>query len=457
MSEHILSSMLLDLPDETKKRATGLDSTLLQHTGLAAPDLSGRLRPFAGTLQTSIFSPLTPGARTISNPMTVLLVVPTLEPSAAMAGVVDLVHILSSDGHKPIVISRGGDRQSEIIGAGADVIALDVASQNPLVMIRNVASLIALIRKHDGDVIHVHGRAAAWSAYLAARLTGIPLVTTWHKGFRQQNILKRIYNSAMARGDRVVAVSDQIADLIVERHRVAESRISVITAAIDVDRFDPADVSPERIERVRRSWGIGADAKVILVVGRMLRRKGHHVMVKAAQRLKQLGLKDFVCVFAAPDHGRTRYGGEVWDLVMTTDTADVIRFAGPADDLPAVYAAASVAVSSATQQEGIQRALLEAQAMERPVIVSDIGVGSEVVLAPPAVSEARMTGLRFPAEDDSALAASLIRLFAMPEQARRTMGQRGRVWVRSQFNAQAIAEQTLSLYAAIRHPGTARR
>ena len=181
-------------------------------------------------------------------------------------------------------------------------------------------------------------------------------------------------------------------------------------------------MSPERIERVRRSWGIGADAKVILVVGRMLRRKGHHVMVRAAHRLKEMGLKDFVCVFAAQDQGRTRYTGELWDLVIATDTADVIRLAGPADDLPAVFAAASVAVSSATQHEGMQRAMLEAQAMERPVMVSDIGAGPEVVLAPPAVPEARMTGLRFSAGDDSALAAALIRLFSMPEQARRTMG-----------------------------------
>ena len=71
------------------------------------------------------------------------------------------------------------------------------------------------------------------------------------------------------------------------------------------------------------------------------------------------------------------------------------------------------------------------------MIVSDLGAGPEVVLTPPAVPESRITGLRFPAGDDAALAASLLRLFAMPEVTRRAMGARGRDWVLGHFNAEA--------------------
>ena len=99
--------------------------------------------------------------------------------------------------------------------------------------------------------------------------------------------------------------------------------------------------------------------------------------------------------------------------------------AAPVYDMPAAYAVASVVVSAAVQPEGLQRAILEAQAMARPVIVSDLGAGPEVVLTPPAVPESRITGLRFAAGDDAALTAALLRLFAMPEAARRAMGQRG--------------------------------
>ena len=194
---------------------------------------------------------------------------------------------------------------------------------------------------------------------------------------------------------------------------------------------------------------------MILVVGRIVRRKGHHVVVKAAQRLKECGFKDFLCVFVGEDRGRTHYTGELWDLVLSTGTMDVIRMAAPVSDMPAAYAAATVVVSAAVQPEGLQRAILEAQAMARPVLVSDLGAGPDIVLTPPAVPENRITGLRFPAGDDAALAAALLRLFSMPEPTRRAMGARGRDWVLGHFNAETVAEQTLRLYDEIAGRGKA--
>ena len=63
--------------------------------------------------------------------------------------------------------------------------------------------------------------------------------------------------------------------------------------------------------------------------------------------------------------------------------------------------------------------------------------------------ESRITGLRFHAGDDAALAATLLRLFSMPEPARRAIGARGRDWVLGHFNAPTVAEQTLRLYDEI--------
>src|SRR6185436_277699 len=338
-----------------------------------------------------------------ARPLTALILVPTLHAGAADAGAIDLVRILRRNGHRAIVVSNGGRLESEIAATGAELVRLDMASLNPIVMFRCALALARLVRERRCDLIHAHGRAAAWSGYFAARMTHVPLFTTWYKGFRQQNALKRLYNGVMVRGERVVAVSDQLAELIVERYSLAPERIVVVPASIDLVRFDPAAISAERIEAIRRAWGVTPETKVILVVGRMLRRKGHHVAVKAAHRLKKRGLKDFVCVFAGEDQGRTRYTGELWDLVSATDSADVVRLAGAVEDMPAAYAAATVVVSAAVPPEGLQRAILEAPAMARPVVVSDLAAGPEVVLAPPMVAEERMTGLRVPADDEAAL------------------------------------------------------
>jgi hypothetical protein len=61
------------------------------------------------------------------------------------------------------------------------------------------------------------------------------------------------------------------------------------------------------------------------------------------------------------------YTGELWHLALTTGTTDLIRMAAPVPDMPAAYAAADVVVSAAVQREGVQRALLEAQAMTGPI------------------------------------------------------------------------------------------
>lgn len=384
-----------------------------------------------------------------SNAMPVLIVVPTLDVGAADAGAVELVRILAGAGYHPVVVSRAGRLVADVTAAGGDFVPLDVGSNNPAMMLRNAIKLTRMARERRCGVIHAFGRAGAWSAFIAARLYGIPFVTSWYKGYREQNVFKRLYNSIMARGDRVIASSEQIAQLINDRYGTSWKKITVVSCSIDLDRFDPEKITRERIDAMRSAWGVKRDTKVILITGRILRRKGHHVVVKAVKRLKAMGLKDFLCVFVGEDRGRTRYTGELWDLVLSTGTMDVIRMAAPVADMPAAYAAASVVVSAAIQPEGVQRAILEAQAMARPVIVSDLGAGSDVVLTAPAVPESRIAGFRFHAGDDAALAAALIRLFSMPEPNRATIGRRGRDWVLGHFNADIVTEQTLRLYREI--------
>jgi glycosyltransferase involved in cell wall biosynthesis len=376
----------------------------------------------------------------------VLLVVPTLDVGAASAGAVELVRILASAGFRTIVVSRAGRMVADITAAGGEFIPLDVSSNNPLLMLRNAIKLTRMVRDRQCRVIHAFGRAGAWSAIVAARMCRIPLVTSCYKGFREQNIFKRFYNSIMARGDYVIASSEQISQLINDRYDTAWNKIAVVSCSIDLDRFDPDKVTRERVDAIRSTWGVNRETKVILITGRILRRKGHHVVVKAVKRLKEMGLKDFLCVFVGEDRGRTRYTGELWDLVLSTGTIDVIRMAAPVADMPAAFAAAFVIVSAAIQPEGVQRAILEAQAMARPVIVSDLGAGADVVLTAPAVPESRIAGFRFQSGDDAALAAALLRLFSMPELSRATIGRRGRDWVLGHFNTAIVTEQTLNLY-----------
>jgi len=378
-----------------------------------------------------------------------MIAVPTLETGAADEDGVELARTLTAAGHRAVVVSRGGRLEGDVAACGAQFVRLDMASINPVVIARNAFVLARLIRQRHCGVVHALARAPGWSGYAAARMTGVAFLTTWYGGFRDQNLFKHAYNGVMARGEQVIAMSDQIADIIAERHRVAADRIIVIPSHIDIARFDPTRIEPERVEAVRAAWGVGPGTRVIMVVGRILRRKGHHVVVRAARRLKDMGLRDFAFVLVGEDNGSSSYSGELWDLVMTTKTTDVIRIAGPSADEPAAYMGAAAVISAAIQLESPQRSLLEAMAMARPVIVSDLAAGSDTVLAPPAVTEDRMTGWRFRSGDDAELAATLIRLLSASESTRLAVGRRGRERVKSHFATQAAPDQMLALYSEI--------
>jgi glycosyltransferase involved in cell wall biosynthesis len=381
--------------------------------------------------------------------MAVLIAVPTVEAGAADEGAVELSRMLRTRGHRAVVVSGGGRLEVDLAASGAETLRLDLASRSPLAMLRNAFALKRVIAQRRCAIVHALARAPAWSALLAARMAGVPFMTTWYNGFQEQNTLKRFYNGVMARGERVIAVNARIADAIAASYRGASGRIVVVPSCIDVAAFDPALVTPQRIAAMRSAWDIGPDARAIVVIGRILRRKGHHVVVRAAGLLKEMGLRDFTFIFVGEDHGRSSYAGELWDLVLATGTSDVIRLVGPADDLPAAYGAATAVVSPVIQLEGSQRSLLEAMAMARPVIASDLAAGPDTVLSPPAVAEDRMTGFTFRSGDDRELAATLIRLLSATESVREAVGRRGRAHALARFAAEDAAAQILAVYAEL--------
>lgn len=379
--------------------------------------------------------------------LSVLLLAPRLDGSAAAAAVLDLVATLAARGHRAVVAGLGGYRAAEVGHRGGEWVALDLASSNPVVMLAGMARLWRLMRRGRFDVVHAHGRAAAWCGHAPCRLTGTPFVTTWHKGFREQNGFKRVYNGVMLRGDRVIAASQQIAAVIQERYG-RDVPLTIVPSGVDLARFDPAGITPARLEAMRRSLGVTEGRRLVLVPSRMLRRKGHHVVLRAAAQLKERGVRDLRFVFASTDAG-TRHAGELWDEVLASGLADLVQMAGPLEDMPAAYAISCVVIGAGLQPEGAPRAMLEAQAMAVPVIASDLGAGPEAVLAPPSVAEDQATGLRYPAGDEGALAAALLHVFAMSDAARRAMGTRGRALMAARFDLEKAGLDMLRLYGEL--------
>ena len=381
--------------------------------------------------------------------LTVVQVIPDLQAGGAGASVVQVAEALVSDGHRAIVVSEGGRMEAELARIGATFVRLPVASKSPSQIVANGRKIAAIARDAHADVLHAQSRAPAWSCLLAGKLTAIPYVATCDNLYREQNPLKRLYNTAIVRGARVIALGDGLARMIEERYGTPRNKIAVVERGVDLDDFDRAKVSEDRIEALARNWGLNAGDRVVLLPGRLTRRKGADTLVAAAQRLHEAGLKNFVIVLVGEEQAGTRYAAELWDRVHQSELSEFVRIVGHCRDMPAAYALADIAVSTVLAPGGPQRAMLEAQAMSTPVVVSDAGGREEILLAPPFVSEDRATGFLYPAGNAAELAQTLFKVLALGAPARAAMGARGRAFVSSHYPRQAFTRRILSVYADV--------
>ena len=218
-------------------------------------------------------------------PPAILQVLPALRSGGVERGTLEIAEAQIAAGFRAIVASAGGEMVPALEALGAKHITLPLTAKSPWAMWRNAAALAALARAEGVALIHARSRAPAWSALIAARRLGLPFVTTYHGAYNEGFPGKRLYNSVMARGDRVIAISHFIADLIRARHGVDEARLRVIPRGVDPRRFDPALVSAERLAALRAAWGVAEGQPIIMLPARVTRWKGQIVLVEAMAQL----------------------------------------------------------------------------------------------------------------------------------------------------------------------------
>jgi glycosyltransferase involved in cell wall biosynthesis len=384
-------------------------------------------------------------------PLTVLQIIPRLEAGGAELGALQVAERLVREGNRAVIASAGGRMVPQFEAVGARHVQLPVATKNPATMMANVGRIAALARETNADIIHARSRAPAWSALIAARRLGRRFVTTYHSDYAADGPIKRAYNSVMARGDAVIAVSQAIADSIVRQYPTAEPRVRVIHRGVDPERFDPA-IDPHRVTALRRSWGIADEVPIALVAGRVTARKGHMAAVRAMRLAADRGVPPFALVCAGDDHqDKSGYRASLIAEAQELGVSKRLLLVGHVDDMPAAYAAASVTLN-VSSAEGFARVALESQAMGVPVITADHGPGREAVLAPPDVTPDEATGFTVPFDDPERLADALSAFFATDEGTRAAMGRRGSERVRSTYTIERLTKSTLEVYRELLEP-----
>jgi len=379
-------------------------------------------------------------ANTAPKPKTVLQVLPNLISGGVERGTVDVAGALVQADWRALVVSAGGPMVRELERAGAEHITLPLATKNPLVLRKNVEALVDVIRAQGVDIVHARSRAPAWSAREAAKVTGVPFVTTFHGVYGLGPFgIKKLYNRVMAEGLIVIAVSEFIRDHLIQEYNVPAERIRVIHRGVDVNLFDSNRVSPTRLIQLTTKWRLQESAQVVMLPGRLTSWKGHDVLIDAIAELKRRGggHSDVRCIMVGQDHGRPNHRNHITSYAAARGVD--VHIVDDCNDLPAAYMATDVVVSASTRPEAFGRVVAEAQAMGRPVVAPSHGGAQEIIV--PGV-----TGWLFTPSDPVSLADALDRALRLSQDERIRIADASIARARELFSKTEMCAKTLAVY-----------
>lgn len=372
--------------------------------------------------------------------LTIMQIIPELGVGGAEQGCIDIAAEIVKAGARSIVVSNGGSRVNDLLRIKSEHVNLPVHSKNPITMFRNIGRIKKLIKKYEVDIVHARSRAPAWSAYAACKKSTAGFVTTVHAAYKgNENKFKRFYNSVMAKGDRVIAISFFIAQYVNETFDVDQRNLVTIPRGVDMAKFKPELVTAERAITLAKQWRVPDSMQLILMPGRVSKIKGHDVLIDA---LEKLGRKDIFCIMVGPNQGRAEFQKELEQKITDKSLSGIVRIVGNCSDMPTAYSLASVIVAPSIIAEGFGRTPIEGQAMGRPVIASNYGGFKETIID-------KQTGWLFPVGNSDALAECLRQALSMSDEQRTEMAKKSIAHIRTNFTKDKMCEDTMEVYADI--------
>ena len=276
------------------------------------------------------------------------------------------------------------------------------------------------------------GGIAAWLArvpFVVSTVTGTGYIGAW-RGFKARLLARlnnRLLRFLLARPNYwfIVENDDDRETFVSLCPRAASRVVNVGGSGVDLARFEPLPEPPPPVTAA--------------YVGRMVELKGVTTLVAAQQRLRASGLAVDLLLVGGPDPENPTSIAE--SRLRELQSLPGIRWLGRQEDIGAVWAQAHIAVLASLGGEGLPMSLVEAAAMGRPLVATDIP--GNRALARPGVS-----GILGPPGDAGALAAAIGEL-AGDAALRAQLGAGARGLVVEKYSAPIVAAATRDFYAGL--------
>jgi glycosyltransferase involved in cell wall biosynthesis len=335
-----------------------------------------------------------------------------------------------------VTLTGEGEFARDLRKRGIPVYCVDCAQRRRAP--RACRRLLEIIRRHDIDIVHTHLFEPTLIGVSVAKLLGRGAVVTRHHSdalYRIENPVKRWaylrlehYCNSMA--DHIIAPSTEVRRILLQRENVRASKVSLIPYGQDFRRFQ--SVTEADVARVKHELGMGQTLDLVCV-SRLHPEKGHIYLFEALAALRKERLK-VTCYLVGEGPERKSLKQSAEELGI----GDSIKFLGWRDDALAILAAADVVVHPSLH-EALPSALIEALALCKPIVASDVSGVRDIVNG---------YGETVPSANSQRLADSLRLVLADLAGANRRAAQ-GKSHIFEYMAASKVAEAHTACYRSV--------
>lgn len=287
-----------------------------------------------------------------------------------------------------------------------------------------IGRMISILKKERPHILNTHSSTDSWIASMATLfLRKRPrLIRTRHLStpISRSFTSKLIYNVLP---DAIITTGEAIRKRMIEYNGFDPSRIFSIPTGVDLERFDPSRVRPSL---PRKGFTIG-------MVSVLRSWKGHKYFIKAIPEiLTRIPDAHFYIVGTGPNF----QGLE--DIIRKLSLTGKVTMTGHREDIPEVLASLHILVHPSYANEGVPQTILQALAMERPVVASDVGGIGEVIID-------GKTGFLIKPKDVNGIVQKVVELYTHLEICK-SFGMEGRNFVKHNYSFSIMLDKIERVY-----------
>ena len=351
---------------------------------------------------------------------------------------------LVEEGHEVYAVCPKGDKFDAFSQFGIKAVAYEIerSSLNPLKEIKAIYNIYNAIKPLKLDILHTFTAKPNIYGTIAGKMAKVPTIINLVEGLGSfyieesvknrvvRTMIEKLYQIVFTFSDQVVFVNSDDPAYLQSKNCIAPNKITIIkSVGIDTEVFSPDKFDAGRLVALKRELGV-EDKLIVLMVARAIWDKGIKEFYEAALLLTEDKSIQFVLV-GDVDKGNPS------SVDRSYLEAGNVLWLGYRDDIALLTAMSDIYVLP-SYREGVPRTLLEAASMAKPIITTDTVGCREVV-------RYGENGYLIPIKDAQALAQKIAYLATHPE-ARKIMGENGRIRAIKEFDIKRVVEQYMKLY-----------